>query len=562
MEASMSSEEDAGKDYEDGMDYDNGENGRESFELEDPMEDLSLIRPPRPKRAKSGDSQDGTAGESNEDEEEEDEEEEESTIEHSKLNESGPAPLSNADGLINVGSDYQAVIDQTVAKKVPLKRDAGIDRDEPIWENPDGIDDNKLLQYIGEATGRFRVPIDRSLYILKGLNFDFEDAIKEVEKRRELFDYWSTEETSLFSNCYFHFGKKFKKIQVAMPHRSLGSIIQFYYNTKKRNNYKTIVDSRWNDADEFDHLNDEIKKMSKVVSGTCENCKRKCDVLIYNKPMDRHECRACVLYFRIMRVPRPTRTRSCSERREKPVCPEYMKKYVLNYEMLNLPADGKAAERLHLKVKTVDDDDECMIIDDDPIRRPSEPYLVETTEDEDPYDANTCRMTRDIMGETALKVYENLKNHSVKSIQLVWRKKQNRSMEECELLNEEARNRIMGADRMQKRVNVGTVEKWKKEMLELRHRQERRKPNDEPDSQSAGTRSGKIRHDFHWSDEEKRNVVKCFHWYKDDFEAIAEVMGSKTQDQIRIFYKNNEDLITKSIKKYRHAIASSLPTNR
>lgn len=94
--------------------------------------------------------------------------------------------------------------------------------------------------------------------------------------------------------------------------------------------------------------------------------------------MRRHECKACVLYFRLMRTPRPAALKVAAERARKHVtCPECMlnprdyterleksldmKQYVVNYEKLMEPADGKADERLGIGGKKELDDD-CMIV--------------------------------------------------------------------------------------------------------------------------------------------------------------------------------------------------------
>lgn len=37
-----------------------------------------------------------------------------------------------------------------------------------------------------------------------------------------------------------------------MPHRSMASIIQFYYNTKKDTDYKSLIDSRTADENNDD----------------------------------------------------------------------------------------------------------------------------------------------------------------------------------------------------------------------------------------------------------------------------------------------------------------------
>ncbi|CCD68264.1 REST corepressor rcor-1 [Caenorhabditis elegans] len=559
MDSYTSSDEDASRKENEGLNMLNA--SPEPMEEDDPEEQAEqeeetsrMARPIRSMRKRET-----TSGESmgDEDEDLEDEEDEDEEAEAREHHESGAHdtsfsnPLSNVDNLIHVGTEYQAIIQPTAEQleKEPC-------RDQQIWAFPDEMNENRLTEYISEATGRYQLPIDRALFILNKQSNDFDAAMVQAMRRKEIHDDWTAEEISLFSTCFFHFGKRFKKIHAAMPQRSLSSIIQYYYNTKKVQNYKTMINVHLNETDTYDELFKEVNHLERVPSGYCENCNAKSDLLILNRVMSRHECKPCILYFRLMRVPRPASLRALTKRRQRVLCPEYMKIYVYGYLELMEPANGKAIKRLGIG-KEKEEDDDIMVVDDCLLRKPSGPYIVEQSIEADPIDENTCRMTRCFDTPAALALIDNIKRKHHMCVPLVWRVKQTKCMEENEILNEEARQQMFRATMTYSRVPKGEIANWKKDMMALKGRFERFTP--ELDTTATnGNRSGKVRINYGWSPEEKKNAIRCFHWYKDNFELIAELMATKTVEQIKKFYMDNEKLILESIDTYRAELKSKL----
>ncbi|EPB74925.1 Myb-like DNA-binding domain protein [Ancylostoma ceylanicum] len=132
------------------------------------------------------------------------------------------AMLSSADRKINVGDDFQARVEESQK------------------------DDQMLPQLSEEERER-----EYALYILQKSNFDFDVAREKVKKRRLITEEWCEDDRTLFKQAFHMFGKRFDKIRQTMPHRSMASIIQFYYNTKKDTDYKSLFDSRIaDDSDE------------------------------------------------------------------------------------------------------------------------------------------------------------------------------------------------------------------------------------------------------------------------------------------------------------------------
>ncbi|CAB3403074.1 unnamed protein product [Caenorhabditis bovis] len=476
-------------------------------------------------------------------------------------------PLSNVDNLIHIGSEYQAAIDDFTSTEDIVLCTEDPDRDELVWRTPSIVDEKKLEMYVNEAVGRFRLPIDRALYILMKTHYNYEAAGGEASKRRQIRDRWTEEERAIFTNAFHEHGKKFAEIRSALPHRSMASIIQYYYDTKKNANYKTSLEVKLSEldgidedeiSDEDDNEDDDREIM--FYRGTCENCGERTEKLSYNTLVQRKECQPCLQYMRLMGAPRPVSLRDTTKelKRVHIRCPERMRKHVERYEELSAPATGDPTTRLKIgRKKAVKEEDDCMILEAASARRPSSPLIVEPSVLDGLVDQDTCRMTRTFSSEEDIKEIERLKDRNSLPIMLVWRKKQTICMEDIEILGEEARRKMYEAAQCFARVNRQDVANWKQEMQILKSRVERKSASMEGDLKSQRNRQ----HNFQWTDQEKQDAIRCFHWYQDDFDAVAEILGNKTAPQIRQFYNELGEDILESIKKYQDEMREKIVQN-
>ncbi|CAL2030267.1 unnamed protein product [Caenorhabditis brenneri] len=461
--------------------------------------------------------------------------------------------LSQKDNSIKIGSNHQAVLSALRGDG----REGLPENEHRIWDCEVKLDQQKLDEYLEEAAGRYRIPIDRALYILRKYEHDFQKAIVACANRKELKDVWSKEEKSLFSMAFYHFGKNFKKIHAAMPQRSLGSIHQYYYSSKKTQNYKACISATLNEDDFFDELFKDVNDMSRAASGLCENCNRNSPHLIQNPILKRFECKPCTLYFKLMRAPRPASLQQMMGRKSRPMLPDLlvsvMKGYVHDYRELYSPGDGKARERLGIRIQEdpEEEDDDCMIIEFDPLRKPSPAYIVFTTIDQDPVDPDTCRMTRVFHNPVSKNLIENARRKKWPSVIVAWREKQTKSMEDVALLNEACRQSQIQKTELLNNFDHVKFRHTMQSMRQLaqRFREKQLSPEKTPDPVIPGTssRSGKLRQVDSWTVEEKRDAVRCFHWYHTDFEAISDVMITKSPEQVRIFYMQNKEIIDQSV---------------
>lgn len=125
-----------------------------------------------------------------------------------------------------------------------------------------------------------------------------------------------------------------------MPHRSLTSIVQYYYDSKKRINYRAFADfkspsdmmnatsSSESSSNSNSSNNDTNPILERYFENMCENCGERCEKMEVkgsaevkkknikfqvipkaNSHLTKSECRACRLYYEIMDAPRPTSLR-------------------------------------------------------------------------------------------------------------------------------------------------------------------------------------------------------------------------------------------------------------
>lgn len=129
-------------------------------------------------------------------------------------------PLCVTNKEINTGAEYQAVVPDDVLEGDPEDDE---DRDEIVWQRPRWIDPKKLDNFIMEISDRYRIPIDRALYIMSKEDFDQFRTLEYIQQMRNLRDIWSEDEVNNFYNCFFIFGKNFKRIRIAV------SVMSFFF---------------------------------------------------------------------------------------------------------------------------------------------------------------------------------------------------------------------------------------------------------------------------------------------------------------------------------------------
>ncbi|KAK0411054.1 hypothetical protein QR680_005453 [Steinernema hermaphroditum] len=116
------------------------------------------------------------------------------------------------------------------------------EKEKCLWKPMKDGDAEEIDDFCSFCEARFGMQRDRSLFILRLANYDFEKAKQKCEVRTIINDEWSEEDKWLFKHCLTNFGKNFSKIRNVMPHKSVDALVQHYYNTKKNQHYKSFFD--------------------------------------------------------------------------------------------------------------------------------------------------------------------------------------------------------------------------------------------------------------------------------------------------------------------------------
>ncbi|CAL2042770.1 unnamed protein product [Caenorhabditis brenneri] len=262
-------------------------------------------------------------------------------------------PLSNTNKSINVGKDFQAVIEEN--EDLTNFRDYTPDREQAYWEHHGDVDTDELEQFVNEKSAKYLVPIDRVLFILMEKKMNYREAAIEIAKRNILQDGWKDDERFAFENSFTHVGKNFHQMHAAIAHRSLRSIIHYYYDSKKSITYRAFATKSITEVETLEEFEPAVEKQpAGVFENMCENCGERAEKMMWNEQMNRIECNACLIYFRNMLVPRPTSLRLVMDERfdGQIPCPDTipaMRDMMKCYNRLAAPATGKTFELRKVK---------------------------------------------------------------------------------------------------------------------------------------------------------------------------------------------------------------------
>ncbi|KAE9418305.1 hypothetical protein Angca_009249 [Angiostrongylus cantonensis] len=387
------------------------------------------------------------------------------------------AMLSSADRKIQVGDDFQAHVDET--QKIEQESQmTGEEREQVLWCPPGNINENKLIEFCEDAVGVYKISYDRALYILQKSNFDFNVAREKLKRRRLVAEEWSDDDRTLFKQAFHMFGKRFDKIRQTMPYRSMASLIQFYYNTKKDIDYKSLFDSRMaNDSDD-DNSDDELD----YEDGRCDNCGEECNTL---HPIDEVKlCYVCRMYYKFMRKHRPcTYTSAINENRQRKQrkCPDDMQDIANSFAEMSKHVDDKPSSS---------DENACGGIEG--VQTPKTKCHDETR-----------AVTRELV---------------------------------------RTRSRVVRLESMLREQRINGLLDGLDEYRPLAAKEDKK-------DEEGSSRRDRVRGSHTWTEEERIIAFHCLIRYRRDFDAVAEILGTKTSDKVKSFYTEMKEDIDKLLEK-------------
>uniref|UniRef100_A0A915Q2K1 SANT domain-containing protein n=1 Tax=Setaria digitata TaxID=48799 RepID=A0A915Q2K1_9BILA len=365
------------------------------------------------------------------------------------------------------------------------------ERETCLWRPTSLLDAADINDYLSIALSSFNIEQDRAMFILQSSDYNIEEAKHQLAKRRIKKEPWSEEDVTVFKQALHTCGKHFNKIKQLLPHKSMKEIINFYYDNKKKMNFRSIIDTFLEEHNPESSSSDDSGMGGVEKHGSrCYNCELSTSL----RDMDDLKlCSACFIHFRNYH-----RHRLCLKATIR---------------------DGNANESMKCPKG---------------IAEVVERFVEFATEEEDAGQSSSLREKgeAEMEGDDDLQIVSVIRPPEMRYARIL------KQLEREEMLARGNCVRLEHTLRMQ-------FEKALNEHLE------RYRINRLPSSAT----SGRPRRSPSWSYKEKWQALFAFQRYGKDFNAVAEVLESKTSDMVKAFYyemrEEIDDMISKASDYYQ-----------
>ncbi|XP_037914688.1 REST corepressor 2 isoform X2 [Hermetia illucens] len=158
-----------------------------------------------------------------------------------KKNGSKSKKQSEYEEKIRVGRDYQAVCPELIPP--PERKIENLnDRALLVWSPTKDIPDNKLEEYISVAKEKYGYNGEQALGMLFWHKHDLERAVMDLANFTPFPDEWTVEDKVLFEQAFQFHGKSFHRIRQMLPDKSIASLVKYYYSWKKTRHRQSVMD--------------------------------------------------------------------------------------------------------------------------------------------------------------------------------------------------------------------------------------------------------------------------------------------------------------------------------
>jgi len=172
----------------------------------------------------------------------------------------GPDSDSDAesDSGMRIGDDYQAVIPEFDPDFKPdSSHDAML-----VWAPKPDLNEQKLDDYVTLAKEKYGYNAEQALGMLFWHKYNVDRAMIDLANFTPYPDDWSVEDKVLFEQAFSFHGKVFHRIRQMLPDKSIGSLVKYYYSWKKTRFRTSVMDRQARKlqagvAEEVDRLVDE-----------------------------------------------------------------------------------------------------------------------------------------------------------------------------------------------------------------------------------------------------------------------------------------------------------------
>ncbi|VDK85154.1 unnamed protein product [Litomosoides sigmodontis] len=388
---------------------------------------------------------------------------------------------------IREGIDYQCPV-QDWTTEDDYYDDA--EREICLWRPTDLLNVADINDYLSIALSSFNIEQDRAMFILQSSDYNIEEAKHQLAKRRIKKEPWSEEDITIFKQALQTYGKHFNKIRQLLPHKSIKEIINFYYDNKKKLNFRSIIDTFLEECNpESSSSEDGDLNATEKQSNRCYNCK---ETVNLHRMGDLKLCNACFIHFRNYH-----RHRLClnpfsfdGNAIATIKCPKGIAEVVERFVEFATEEEDAAQSSLSMKnVNEVEDDDDLQIVS---IVRPPEMRYVRILKQQEREEmlarGNCVRLEHTLRMQFEKDLSEDLERYRISRL-------------------------------------------------------------------PSSAASSRPRRSPSWSYKEKWQALFAFQRYGKDFDAVAEVLESKTPDMVKAFYyemrEEIDDMVSKTNDYYR-----------
>uniref|UniRef100_A0AAF5PSU6 SANT domain-containing protein n=1 Tax=Wuchereria bancrofti TaxID=6293 RepID=A0AAF5PSU6_WUCBA len=361
------------------------------------------------------------------------------------------------------------------------------ERETCVWRPTDLLEVADINDYLSIALSSFNIEQDRAMFILQSSDYNIEEAKHQLAKRRIKKEPWNEEDTAIFKQALQTYGKHFNKIKQLLPHKSIKEIINFYYDNKKKLNFRSIIDTYLEEHNPESSSEDGDIDAIEKQSIRCYNCEQ---ISNLRQMGDMKLCNACFIHFRNYHRHRLClKTINFDVNADKAIkCPKGIAEVVERFVEFATEEEVTAQSSSSMKGVTEVEDDDLQIVS--VIRPPEMRYIriLKQLEREEMLARGNCvRLEHTLRMQFEKELNENLERYRI--------------------------------------------------------------------SRLPSAASGRPRRSPSWSYKEKWQALFAFQRYGKDFDAVAEVLESKTPDMVKAFYyemrEQIDDMISKTSDYYR-----------
>lgn len=142
---------------------------------------------------------------------------------------------------MRVGQNYQAEIPEFIAYG-PAPEYYEDERAIRVWSPHNKIPDHILDEFLTKAKEKFFYTTEQALGMLSWHKFDLNRAYADLPNFVPFPNEWSVEDKVLFEQAYQFHEKQFQKIKQMLPDKSMANLISYYYGWKKTRTRASLME--------------------------------------------------------------------------------------------------------------------------------------------------------------------------------------------------------------------------------------------------------------------------------------------------------------------------------